>query len=282
MAHLACAALVATDLWARTLRVQMMIRTLGIPLRFRDAMTFTAFGDAAAALTPLRLGGEVGRAFGARMAGVPLTVTVAVLGVESVIVYALAALAGAWLAAAYGGAWLDTLRHAGFTLSPRAQYAATVVVLLGLLMVLAVPAARYWIGEAFAALRAAVRAAMRIPPLILAWCLALSTISLVARVAILPVLALSVAPVDVGVVSLASFTLLHSQMAIPTPAGAGPIELAFMKDALGLRGHAGVLVGAWRLHVTVIPVVLGLTLGLATYGTRALRHLFPRKERHEY
>jgi hypothetical protein len=55
-AHLICCALVVIDLVTRALRFQWLLAGLRVPVSFRDAFVMTPVGDAAAAITPNRLG----------------------------------------------------------------------------------------------------------------------------------------------------------------------------------------------------------------------------------
>lgn len=280
-AHAACAACVAADIWSRSLRMQLMTRSAGTFMSFRHALALTTFGDAAAAVTPLRAGGEFARVVGARAAGVRLPVIAAVISVETLVVYVLAAVAGAWLAAEYGGEWLALVRPRRQVLSVRAIYVSAVVVLLAVTIVAATPAARLALRRVVAGARTALIAARRISWAALLLCLVLSVVSLVARVAILPALALTLpqAP-SVGVLALISFTLVHGQIAMPTPAGAGPIEMVFLMGGTGITREAGRVLGWWRVYATLIPVVLGFVLGALTYGRAVLRALpFNRSRR---
>ena len=67
--------------------------------------------------------------------------------------------------------------------------------------------------------------------------LPLSLINLVTRVAILSVLALTLPdPPALGPMALGSFALLYSQLILPTPSGAGAVELGFLGGAAGDLG----------------------------------------------
>ena len=70
-AHLVCVGLVAADLAARVWRIQWIVQGLGHRLSARDAFVLNAFGDAASALTPLRIGGEPARLAGMLRSQVP-------------------------------------------------------------------------------------------------------------------------------------------------------------------------------------------------------------------
>src|ERR671936_1078794 len=69
--HLLCIALVAMDLAARSWRIQWIIQGLGHRISLWDSFVLNAFGDAACALTPLRIGGEPARLAGLLRTRVP-------------------------------------------------------------------------------------------------------------------------------------------------------------------------------------------------------------------
>jgi uncharacterized membrane protein YbhN (UPF0104 family) len=178
----------------------------------------------------------------------------------------MAAVAGAWLGARYGSEWMEAASGSA-ALSPRVVYWLTVVSMLLLLLVVGVPAVRDRVMGVWRAAIAALSLARRIPMPVLGACVGLSAISLVARVAVLPVLALSLDNhPTTGVLTIASFALIHGQIAMPTPGGAGPIELAFLKGGVGVLEGSAALLGAWRLYVSGFPIVVGFTLGGLVYG----------------
>jgi uncharacterized membrane protein YbhN (UPF0104 family) len=103
----------------------------------------------------------------------------------------------------------------------------------------------------------------------------LSLINLVTRTAILPVLALTLAhPPALGPMMLGSFALLYSQLVLPTPSGAGAVELGFLGGAAGdLGDDQGWLLFWWRFYTSGIGVILGVWLAAQIYGWPALRRL---------
>jgi uncharacterized membrane protein YbhN (UPF0104 family) len=103
-------------------------------------------------------------------------------------------------------------------------------------------------------------------------------INLGTRVAILPVLALTLPnPPPMGPLALGSFALLYSQLVLPTPSGAGAVELGFLGGAAGdLGADEGWLLLAWRLYTNGIGVMLGVALAARIYGWPALRQLAGR------
>jgi uncharacterized membrane protein YbhN (UPF0104 family) len=98
-------------------------------------------------------------------------------------------------------------------------------------------------------------------------------VNVVARVAILPILLLTLPNhPPLGSVAFGSFALLYSQMILPTPSGAGAVDLGFLGGAAGDLGDSrAALLLAWRLYTTGIGVLLGLALALRIYGWQALR-----------
>jgi uncharacterized membrane protein YbhN (UPF0104 family) len=106
----------------------------------------------------------------------------------------------------------------------------------------------------------------------------LSLINLATRVAILPVLALTLpSPPPIGPLAVGSFALLYSQLILPTPSGAGAVELGFLGGAAGdLGADEGWLLLAWRVYTNGIGVLLGVVLAARVYGWPALRQLAGR------
>jgi uncharacterized membrane protein YbhN (UPF0104 family) len=97
-------------------------------------------------------------------------------------------------------------------------------------------------------------------------------------VAILPVLALTLpSPPAMGPLVVGSFALLYSQLVLPTPSGAGAVELGFLGGAAGDLGSGeGWLLLAWRVYTNGIGVLLGVVLAVRIYGWPALRQLARR------
>jgi hypothetical protein len=76
---------------------------------------------------------------------------------------------------------------------------------------------------------------------------------------------------------LGSFALLYSQMILPTPSGAGAVELGFLGGAAGnLGSRTGWLLLAWRFYTSGIGIILGIGLAAHAYGWPALRRLARR------
>ncbi|HEX2206915.1 MAG TPA: lysylphosphatidylglycerol synthase domain-containing protein [Longimicrobium sp.] len=273
-AYLLCTLMLAVDMSTRALRIHLFARGAGLRLRFAQVFVANAFGDAAAAVTPMRLGGEGARLLGLMRAGVPFSPLAAVLALEvvaySAVVAACAGVVGWWFADDW---WAevgpDVLRAARrgveWLVLLAAVFAAAVLVARRLRRRRMPPGAPHW-RPTLASVRGAT-----------GWALAasvpLTVASVASRVAILPILAAaSGPPVDLPVMITASFALTYGQFLLPTPAGAGAVELAF---AGGVAGEEGVadpgLMLAWRVFTFVLPVVIGFGLAAAAYGPAALR-----------
>lgn len=269
-----CAALLAVDLLARSLRLRLLFRGAGYRLALRSLCATILFGDAAAAVTPMRLGGEPARWLGLRTSGVPAGAAAAVLAVEMVSYLSVVAISGAAAAWLLGAGWWAGV---GPRLGARAGE--------GLPWVAAVVAASVavwmWVRRRRAArprasepapAAAAVRGALGWP---VAASIPLTLASIAARLAMLPVLAQTLAdPPPTGVLVLGSFALVYGQLFFPTPGGAGAVELLASAGTAGeLGGSGGAVFLAWRAMTTGIPVILGFGLALHRYGGAAVRNV---------
>ncbi|HEY9013676.1 MAG TPA: lysylphosphatidylglycerol synthase domain-containing protein, partial [Gemmatimonadales bacterium] len=105
VAHLVCVGLVAADLVARAWRIQWIVQGLGHRLTFKDAFILNAFGDAACALTPLRIGGEPARLAGMLRSRVPATAAFVGISLEVLAAWPVIIVVMGWLAWQYAPAW---------------------------------------------------------------------------------------------------------------------------------------------------------------------------------
>jgi uncharacterized membrane protein YbhN (UPF0104 family) len=278
-AHLLCLALVAADLLARAWRIQWIVQGLGHRMSLRDSFVLNAFGDAACALTPLRIGGEPARLAGMLRSRVPATAAFVAISLEVLAAWPVILVAAGWLIWRYAPAWWLV---AGPRLTAAAETAWPWVVAVAILSVLAWRAARRVTSPAARQLRRPIRRALvywrRMPRWPLVASIPLSFINLATRVAILPVLALTLpSPPALGPLVVGSFALLYSQLVLPTPSGAGAVELGFLGGAAGDLGSGeGWLLLAWRIYTNGIGVLLGVVLAVRIYGWPALRQLARR------
>ena len=275
-AHLICLALVAADILVRVWRIQWIIQGLGHRMTAKDAFILNAFGDAACALTPLRIGGEPARLAGMLRSGVPATAAFVGISLEVLAAWPVIIIATGWLVWQYAPAWWISV---GPRLGTAAAEAWPWIALVVLVSVIAWRAARRIASPVSRHLHRPVRRALvywrRMPRWPLVASVPLSLINLATRVAILPVLALTLSnPPALGPMLLGSFALLYSQLVLPTPSGAGAVELGFLGGAAGdLGSDQGWLLLAWRFYTSGLGVVLGVWLAAKIYGWPALRKL---------
>jgi uncharacterized membrane protein YbhN (UPF0104 family) len=275
-AHLICVVLVAADLMARAWRIRWIVQGLGHRITVGEAFTLNAFGDAACALTPLRLGGEPARLAGMLRSRVPAAAAFVSISLEVLAAWPVIILAAAWLIWRYAPAWWLS---AGPLLGTTAVEAWPWVALVVLASLIAWNYTRRLTSPFARQLQRPVRRARvywrKMPRWPLVASVPLSLVNLGARVAILPVLALTLtSPPALGPMILGSFALLYSQLVLPTPSGAGAVELGFLGGAAGDLGEGqGWLLLAWRCYTSGLGVVLGIWLAAQIYGWPALRRL---------
>ena len=208
-------------------------------MTLRDSFVLNAFGDAACALTPLRIGGEPARLAGMLRSRVPATAAFVAISLEVLAAWPVIIVAAGWLVWRYAPAWWAAA-------GPRLGAAAANALALGRVVVVgepgrlagarrrvASPAARTCGGRS--AGRWSTGGGCRAGR----WSRAFRCrfVNLATRVAILPVLALTLpSPPALGPLTLGSFALLYSQLVLPTPSGAGAVELGFLGGAAGDLG----------------------------------------------
>jgi uncharacterized membrane protein YbhN (UPF0104 family) len=278
-ATLVCVALVLIDLLARAWRIQWIVQGLGHRIGFWDSFVLNAFGDAACALTPLRIGGEPARLAGMLRSRVPPTAAFVAISLEVLAAWPVIIVVAGWLAWRYAPSWWSM---AGPRLAEAAREAWPWVVLVAVVSAVLWRYASRVASPAVRHVRRPVRRAMvywrRMPRWPLVASLPLSFLNLATRVAILPVLASTLPePPELWPMVLGSFALLYSQMILPTPSGAGAVELGFLGGAAGdLGSRGGWLLLAWRFYTNGVGVILGIALAAHAYGWPALRRLARR------
>lgn len=281
-AHLICSFLVVVDLVTRALRFQWLLAGLRVPVPFRDAFVMTTVGDAAAAITPNRLGAEPARLAAAAFAGVPVTAAFVAVTYEVLVTAPVTAAAAGWLALIYAPRWWHNARPMLAETAHRSWPIVVVLVVAGIIgwifLRRAMPKTSYTVRRNT---RRAWAYARRMP----AWPLLasgpLTLLGLAARVAILPVLALTLQfPPPMGPLTFGSFALLYAQILVPTPSGAGVIDLGFVGGAVGDLGeHHRHLLLIWRVYTTFAVVGIGVVVALRVYGAAAVMALARRRER---
>lgn len=272
-AHLACILLVAVDAIVRTWRIQWILRGLRFDVPFGEMLAVNLVGDAASAITPLRIGGEPARLAALARARVPLTAGLVAIGIEVVVMWPVILIASGILALLYAPQWWST---AGPHLARAVRGGWPWIVAVAVVSVLTWLVARRVFPSASHLMRRSMRRALayarRMPRWPLLAGIPLSLVGLAARVAILPVLASTLpSHPPLGPLSFASFVLLYGQLLLPTPSGAGVVELGFLGGAVGeLGGELGAILLLWRFYTTFVLVALGIVLGVRHYGRAAM------------
>ena len=267
--HAACVALVLADFLTRTWRTQLFLGGLGRQLPFRTVLVHSFLGEAAASLTPLRLGAEPARVWAMRQEGIPRPAGIVCVGLEFVAMMSMVALMAVGLALTLAPDWWASvgpeLGRSVVRSGPWLGVVVGVSVVAWLLTRRLAPHATDALADELAAARGHVR---DVPLRVYLLSVPLTVLNTATRVAILPVLALTLdQPPPLAATIVGSFALLYSQAILPTPAGAGAVELTFLGGAAGNLGAAETsLLLAWRCYTTLAGVVLGLGLALWRYG----------------
>ncbi|HEX9631632.1 MAG TPA: lysylphosphatidylglycerol synthase domain-containing protein [Gemmatimonadales bacterium] len=268
-AWLAALALVAADLAVRAARLQVLLGAQRLP-RLGGAVAVNALGDAASAATPARLGGEPARFLALRRRNTPGPAATVALATERVVDMGLAALV------TLGAAGLLGTRGFGDVADYAARFAQPamlpwVLAVVALLLAGAVAAVllRSRFPRADASVRDALAHARSLGGRRLALAVALTALSMAARVAVLPVLLWGAGALGNPVTAaVGSFALIYAQLLLPTPAGAGGVELGFVlgvAPALAPGDVAGLLI-TWRVFTLAIPAGLGAVVFVTGRG----------------
>ena len=283
-AHVLCGALVALDLAARAWRIQWVVHGLGHRLSFYDAFAVNAIGDAACALTPLRIGGEPARLGVMLRSRVPAVAAFVAISLEVLIAWPVVIVAAGWLIWRYAPEWWAT---AGPRLGNAVVQSWPVLLAIVLLSIAVYIHTRRVAAPAVHQVRRPIRRVLvywrRIPTGILLATIPLSFLNLATRVAILPVLALTLPhPPPLGPTAVGSFALLYSQLVLPTPSGAGAVDLGFVSGAAGELGREEAwMLFLWRFYTNGVGILLGVALAIRLYGWRAVTALARRRrDRH--
>lgn len=275
-AHLICCLLVVIDLVTRALRFQWILAGLRTPVSFYDAFVMTTVGDAAAAATPNRIAAEPTRLAAAAFAGVPVTAAFVAVTYELLVSVPVTCAAAGWLALIYAPRWWH---NASPLLAATVRHAWPVLVVLAVAGIVGWILVRRAMPKTSHRLRRNTRRAWAYARRMPAWPLLasapLTLLGLGARVAILPVLAMTLPfPPPMGPLTFGSFALLYAQVLVPTPSGAGVIDLGFVGGAVGNLGeHHRHLLLIWRVYTTAAVVGIGVIVALKAYGAAAVHAL---------
>jgi uncharacterized membrane protein YbhN (UPF0104 family) len=272
-AHLICSALVVIDLVARAWRFQWILRGMRFKVAFREVLALNTVGDAASAVTPLRLGGEPAPLPALTQAKVPHKAGIVAAVVEVLVMWPLVIAVAGWVALAYAPSWWRAARPLlEDRLTGSWLWVAVALAVIALIWWGAVRLSARSGGAVQRGTRRAWAYYRRLPAWPLIASVPLTLVSLAARVAILPVLALTLAnPPAMGPLIFASLILTYGQLALPTPSGAGLVEIGFLGGAAGDMGaRYGSILFVWRFYTTILLVALGILFGVLQYGADAV------------
>jgi uncharacterized membrane protein YbhN (UPF0104 family) len=279
VAHAVCAALVLLDQGARALRIKLLTNAIGQPYTFRQGIVTNTVGDAACAVTPMRIGGEPARLGVMLHFGVPATASFIAVAFEVITMWPVTLACAAAVAILFAPGWLE---HSAPALL------AGLAGLWGWLLLAGVGSVVIWL-----VVRRSVHVAPRMTrrpwhrarvywrrmprgPLVAS--AFLSFVNLATRTAILPVLMMTLPePPPLGPAILGSFALLYSQLVLPTPSGAGVVDLGLLAGAAGQvqEGEIELLVW-WRFYTSAVGILLGGWAAVRTFGWEAVRRVVRR------
>lgn len=277
--HVAALALFGADLLVRAVRLPLLVPGGGRGGRPRlslgQAIAINAYGEAAAAVTPGRLGGDPARFLGFRRFGISSPHAVIALGVETLIDWALLGAAIVGLGLAFSDAGAAGVRH---LVRLAAGTEARVLLVAVIVLLVAGAIGMRWYRQRHPAtgvsqsLAAMWRSARQLDGRTLALATTLTAVSMVLRTAMLPVLVAGHPGLDGGAVILGSFALLYGQLLLPTPAGAGAVELGFVGGFAGAMspGELATALLAWRVYSLGLGAGIGAVLLARVWWPRAL------------
>lgn len=272
--HAACLGLVVVDQVARALRLLVVLKALGSPVSFKRAFIINALGEGASSVTPMRLGGEPMRLAEMIRSRIPAGVAVVSIGVEVMMAWPFIVLCGAFLVWMYAPRWWEAVSPTlPGVVEDAWPWVAGVALLSGAAIVALRRLAPHSSGTLMGSLRMALANARRMPPKLLLASIPCTLLNVASRTLILVVLASAApAPVSHGAVALGSYTLLYSQLILPTPSGAGTVDIGFLGGAGGYVGQGATQVLLfWRFYTVALPISLGFLLAAHIYGGAVVR-----------
>jgi uncharacterized membrane protein YbhN (UPF0104 family) len=272
--HAVCLGLVVVDQVARALRILVILKALGSPVSLGRAFIINALGEGASSVTPMRLGGEPMRLAEMIRSRIPAGVAVVSIGVEVMMAWPFILLCGAFLVWMYAPRWWEAVSPTlPGVVEDAWPWVAGVVLLSGAAIIALRRLAPVSSGTLMGSLRMALANARRMPPKLLLASIPCTLLNVASRTLILVVLASAApAPVSRGAVALGSYTLLYSQLILPTPSGAGTVDIGFLGGVSGYVGQgAAQLLLLWRFYTVVLPISLGFLLAAHIYGGAVVR-----------
>lgn len=278
MNHVLALGLLALDTMFRAWRIQLAVSVAGGKLAFQDAFRLNLYGEAAAALTPNRLGGEPARFVGLTESGLRPVMAMVAIGVEVAGEWPVFAISAVWMVLHYAPDWRFQagvwLRHhrAGELVTIELAVLAVLVVIYLLQRLTRAGRLRHRVRRQWRVAWAHVR---RGPHWMLLVGALLTAASVAARALILPALALG-DPNDPGFAKMffGALVLIHAPLALPLPAGGGGVEVLFMSGFAGDFGTRQVwMLVAWRFYTSFVLTALGVYAMIRSLGLVAARKL---------
>lgn len=266
--HAAAVTLVVADIVARGARSTSLI-----PVSLTRAMMVNCCGDALAAVTPARAGGDPVRYVWFVRSGVPGPRALASFATENAVNTVVLGAGAVLLLIFFTGTMWSMIRQA-LSGASSADALRIMAAVAGVGSVLAfVVHRRYphlagrlasFLGDTWRAFRTQPRRAV-------AWASVWTVVSMVARTSILPVLLVTVPGISVSSLAIGSVLTLYALLLSPTPGGLGPIEAGFFA---GFRGamdarQIGELLVVWRAYAWISSAAIGAALLLAERLRRA-------------
>ena len=272
--------LLVIDCAARAGRIQLATWAAGGRLSFRDALRLNLYGEAAATLTPNRLGGEPARFLGMTWSGLRVVMALVALGVEVAAEWPVFGIMALALVAYYVPDWSAAVDQFLSNSLARDLLGIELIALVVLIVIWALQrlvrpgAIRHRVRRQWRVALAHVR---RAPWWVLFAGALLTVVSLAARALILPALVWGNpnAP-HFGVMFFGSLALIHAPLVVPLPSGGGGIEVAFLSGFAGDfgPGHQLTMLLLWRFYTTILLTMLGIYLLVRTHGVKAAKELF--------
>ncbi|MEP7346216.1 MAG: lysylphosphatidylglycerol synthase transmembrane domain-containing protein [Gemmatimonadaceae bacterium] len=288
-AHFAAMGIVAFDITARTLKVQLSARAVGVLVSFTTALRMSLGGDFGASITPARSGAEPARFLIMRKAGYPVAQVLVILFIElllevlslvaftivffvlldhsSPILTALVALVGGLATIFLTACGMMVVMARRNATGPPPRWARRFGIK---------PGAWRRVQRALRQIKVSMAALRRARPITLVAAYFFSVAHVFARLMILPLLVYAygdrppLAPLLVW-----PLVLLYGSSAAPVPAGGGMVEFSF-KAALGGHIPAQLIASSliwWRVYTFYAYLVLG-----AMSAGRSVMHALREKK----
>ena len=258
--HLAVVAVLVLDAIARGLRFRALV-----PMPLARAIGVNLCGDALGSLTPAQLGADPVRFAAVHgSGGAPASAVLAAFVTEFSMSVVATAAGAVVLSGLFAGAAAGFAHRLALLVAPSSALRVLVFVVLptGASAALAVRLRHRLPPALVRHLRDVWVAVWRRPPSLVAGVAFLTLVSLASRTAVLPILAAGIPGVKAGVLILGSYLLLLGQAVLPTPAGAGGVELGFLAGFSGSLpgGTAGQLLVLWRFYTFLLALMVGALL----------------------